>query len=119
MFLFSRALTDPHIRDCLHSFNGEHFYLHRNYNQNNSSITLLNVRQEQIKALKQIPKQDYEVDLIDDNRKTLIDQEKESPRKLAVNDSSLNPIRSSWSLAKDDLDKTESDTIMPHLSQNT
>jgi hypothetical protein len=27
-------------------------------------------------ALKQIPKQDYEVDLIDDNRQTLIDQER-------------------------------------------
>ena len=26
-----RALTDPHIRDCLQSFNGEHFYLHRKY----------------------------------------------------------------------------------------
>jgi hypothetical protein len=29
-----------------------------------------------MQALKQIPKQDYEIDLIDDNRKTLIDQEK-------------------------------------------
>ena len=27
--LFSRALNDPHIRDCLQSFNGEHFYLRR------------------------------------------------------------------------------------------
>ena len=27
------------------------------------------------------------------------------------------PIKSSWTLAKDDLDKTEPDTIMPHLSK--
>ena len=37
---------------------------------------MLNVRQEQMQALKQIPKQDYEVDIIDDNRQTLIDQER-------------------------------------------
>ena len=37
---------------------------------------MLNVRQEQMQALKQIPKQDYEVDLIDDNRQSLIDQER-------------------------------------------
>jgi hypothetical protein len=36
----------------------------------------INVRQEQMQALKQIPKQDYEVDLIDNNRPTLIDQER-------------------------------------------
>jgi len=36
----------------------------------------LNVRQEQMQALKQISKQDYEIDLIDDNRQTLIDQER-------------------------------------------
>jgi hypothetical protein len=29
-----------------------------------------------MQALKQIPKHDYEVDLIDDNRQTLIDQER-------------------------------------------
>jgi hypothetical protein len=29
-----------------------------------------------MQALKQITKQDYEVDLIDDNRQTLIDQER-------------------------------------------
>lgn len=29
-----------------------------------------------MQALKQIPKQDYEVDLIDDNRQILIDQER-------------------------------------------
>jgi len=46
------------------------------YNHHGSAITLLNVRQEQMQALKQIPKQDYEVDLIDDNRQTLIDQER-------------------------------------------
>jgi hypothetical protein len=27
--LFFRALNDPHIRDCLQSFNGEHFFLRR------------------------------------------------------------------------------------------
>ena len=37
---------------------------------------MLNVRQEQMQALKQLPKQDYEVDLIDDNRQSLIDQER-------------------------------------------
>lgn len=94
------------------------FLVSSSYNHHNSAITLLNVRQEQMQALKQVQKQDYEIDLIDDNRKTLINQEKESPRKLAINDLSLNPIRSSWTLAKDDLDKTEPDTIMPHLSQN-
>jgi hypothetical protein len=46
------------------------------YNHHGSAITLLNVRQEQMQALKQIPKQDYEVDLIDDNRQTLINQER-------------------------------------------
>ena len=46
------------------------------YQHHGSAITLLNVRQERMQALKQIPKQDYEVDLIDDNRQTLIDQEK-------------------------------------------
>ncbi|UJR34198.1 hypothetical protein I4U23_021604 [Adineta vaga] len=109
------ALNDPHIRDCLQSFNGEHFYLRRNYNHYGSAITLLNVRHEQLQALKQIPKQDYEIDLIDDNRQTLIDQERDSPRKSTINDSIINPIKSSWALAKDDLDKTEPDTIMPHL----
>ncbi|CAF4819598.1 unnamed protein product [Rotaria magnacalcarata] len=109
------ALNDPHIRDCLQSFNGEHFFLRRNYVHHASAITLLNVRQEQMQALKQITKQDYEVDLIDDNRQILIDQERDSPRKLAINDSTINPIKSSWILAKDDLDKTEPDTIMPHL----
>jgi hypothetical protein len=29
-----------------------------------------------LQALKQIPKQDFEIDLIDDNRQTLIDQER-------------------------------------------
>lgn len=29
IFLLFRALNDPHIRDCLQSFNGEHFYLRR------------------------------------------------------------------------------------------
>jgi hypothetical protein len=29
-----------------------------------------------MQALKQISKQDYEIDLIDDNRQTLIDQER-------------------------------------------
>jgi hypothetical protein len=29
----------------------------------------------------------------------------------------MNPIKSSWALAKDDLDKTEPHTIMPHLSK--
>ena len=37
---------------------------------------MLNVRQEQMQALKQIPKQDYEIDLIDDSRQNLIDQER-------------------------------------------
>jgi len=41
----------------------------------------------------------------------------DSPRKSAINDSIINPIKSSWALAKDDLDKTEPDTIMPHLSK--
>ncbi|CAF0791221.1 unnamed protein product [Rotaria sordida] len=109
------ALNDPHIRDCLQSFNGEHFFLRRNYNHHGSAITLLNVRQEQMQALKQTAKQDYEVDLIDDNRQILIEQERDSPRKLVINDSIINPIKSSWVLAKDDLDKTEPDTIMPHL----
>lgn len=27
--VFFRALNDPHIRDCLQSFNGEHFFLRR------------------------------------------------------------------------------------------
>jgi hypothetical protein len=27
-------------------------------------------------------------------------------------------MKSSWALAKDDLDKTEPDTIMPHLSKS-
>ena len=70
-------------------------------------MTLLNVRHEQMQALKQIPKQDYEIDLIDDNRQTLIEQERDSPRKSAINDSINNPIKSSWALAKDDLDKTK------------
>ena len=69
-------MTDPHIRDCLQSFNGEHFYLRRNYAHYGSAMTLLNVRQEQLKALKHIPKQDYEIDLIDDNRQVLIEQER-------------------------------------------
>jgi hypothetical protein len=43
------------------------------YNHHGSAITLLNVRQEQMQALKQMAKQDYE---IDDNRQTLIDQER-------------------------------------------
>ena len=30
-FVLFRALIDPHIRDCLQSFNGEHFYLRRKY----------------------------------------------------------------------------------------
>jgi hypothetical protein len=30
----------------------------------------------------------------------------DSPRKSAINDSIINPIKSSWALAKDDLDKT-------------
>lgn len=50
--------------------------LFSSYNHYGSAITLLNVRQEQMQALKQIPKQDYEVDIIDDNRQTLIDQER-------------------------------------------
>lgn len=29
----------------------------------------------------------------------------------------MNPMKSSWAMAKDDLDKTEPDTIMPHLSK--
>jgi hypothetical protein len=41
----------------------------------------------------------------------------DSPRKSALNDSSSVPLKSSWALAKDDLDKTEPDTIMPHLSE--
>lgn len=101
-------------------------------------MTLLNVRQEQLQALKHIPKQDYEIDLIDDNRQVLIEQERvasnvvtwkendesllcfslqDSPRKLPNNDSITSPVKSSWALAKDDLDKTEPDTIMPHLSE--
>ncbi|CAF3642968.1 unnamed protein product [Adineta steineri] len=109
------ALNDPHIRDCLQSFNGEHFFLRRNYNHYGSAITLLNVRHEQMQALKQTSKQDYEIDIIDDNRQTLIDQERDSPRKSAISDSTIIPTKSSWALAKDDLDKTEPDTIMPHL----
>ncbi|CAF0765754.1 unnamed protein product [Adineta steineri] len=109
------ALNDPHIRDCLQSFNGEHFFLRRNYNHFGSAITLLNVRHEQMQALKQTSKQDYEIDIIDDNRQTLIDQERDSPRKSAISDSTIIPTKSSWALAKDDLDKTEPDTIMPHL----
>ncbi|CAF4107479.1 unnamed protein product, partial [Adineta steineri] len=108
------ALNDPHIRDCLQSFNGEHFFLRRNYNHYGSAITLLNVRHEQMQALKQTSKHDYEIDIIDDNRQTLIDQERDSPRKSAISDSTIIPTKSSWALAKDDLDKTEPDTIMPH-----
>lgn len=46
------------------------------YQHYGSAMTLLNVRQEQLQAIKTIPKQDYEIDLIDDNRQTLIEQER-------------------------------------------
>lgn len=79
----------------------------------------MNIRQEQLSAMKQIPKQDFEIDLIDDNRQTLIEQERDSPRKSTNNDSTTTTIKSSWTTAKEDLDKTEPDTIMPHLSSLT
>ncbi|CAF4497050.1 unnamed protein product [Rotaria sp. Silwood2] len=41
--------------------------------------------------------------------------ESNSPKKSAINDSIINPTKSSCALAKDDLDKTEPNTIMPHL----
>ena len=39
-------------------------------------MTTLSYRQEQFQAMKQMTKQDYEIDLIDDNRLNLIEQEK-------------------------------------------
>ena len=89
------------------------FFSYQNFG---SAMTLVNIRQEQIQAMKQIPKQDFEIDLIDDNRQTLIEQERDSPRKSTNNDSTTTPNKSSWMVAKEDLDKTEPDTIMPHLS---
>ncbi|CAF4805204.1 unnamed protein product [Rotaria sp. Silwood1] len=40
----------------------------------------------------------------------------DSLRKSAINYLTINMMKSSWTLAKDDLDKIEPDTLIPHLS---
>ncbi|CAF3518949.1 unnamed protein product [Rotaria sp. Silwood1] len=40
----------------------------------------------------------------------------DSLRKSAINYLTINMMKSSWTLAKDDLDKIEPDTLIPHLN---
>ncbi|CAF3490025.1 unnamed protein product [Rotaria sp. Silwood1] len=43
----------------------------------------------------------------------------DSLRKSAINYLTINMMKSSWTLAKDDLDKIEPDTLIPHLKQKS